>query len=166
MRTPQALSVWWMGIIGCAAALVAPCAFAQPVARDDSFSTAQATPISIAAANGVLVNDSAAAGGALDAVLITNVTHGVLLFGADGSFFYLPNADFTGNDAFTYQAREGGVTLGNIATATDQRHARRRRQRAARGRGRQLHDQRRPRRFTSTRTTACWPMTRMRTRTR
>ena len=106
------------GIVGCAAALVAPCAFAQPVARDDSFSTAQATPITTAAANGVLVNDSAAAGGALDAILITNVTHGVLLFGADGSFFYLPNADFTGNDAFTYQAREGGATLGNIATAT------------------------------------------------
>jgi len=119
MRTPQAFSVWWFGlIVGCAAAMAAPRASAQPVARDDSFSTSQATAITVAGADGVLANDSAAAGGALDAVLITNVTHGVLLFGADGGFFYLPNVDFTGNDAFTYQAREGGTTLGNAATAT------------------------------------------------
>src|SRR5262245_30248750 len=118
MRTPQALSVCWLGIIGCAAALVAPHAFAQPVARDDAFSTTQAAAITIAAADGVLINDSAAAGGALDAILITNVTHGLLLLNTDGGFFYLPNVDFTGNDAFTYQAREGGTTLSNIATAT------------------------------------------------
>jgi VCBS repeat-containing protein len=107
-----------MGLITCAAVLAAPRALAQPVARDDSFSTTQATAITIAAANGVLVNDSAAAGGTLDAILVTNVTHGLLLLGADGSLFYLPNADFTGNDSFTYQAREGATTLSNIATAT------------------------------------------------
>ncbi|HWN40177.1 MAG TPA: Ig-like domain-containing protein, partial [Gammaproteobacteria bacterium] len=119
MRTPQAFSVWWLGLTaGCAAALVSPRAFAQPIARDDVFSTSQATPITIAPADGVLRNDSATAGGALDAVLVTNVTHGLLLFGADGFFYYLPNADFTGNDTFTYQAREAGTTLSNIATAT------------------------------------------------
>ena len=117
MRTPQAFSVWWLGLTaGCAAALVSPRAFAQPIARDDVFSTSQATPITIAPADGVLRNDSATAGGALDAVLVTNVTHGLLLFGADGFFYYLPNADFTGNDTFTYQAREAGTTLSNIAT--------------------------------------------------
>src|SRR5262245_10902453 len=110
MRAPQACSVWWLGSMACAAALVAPRAFAQPIARDDSFSTSQATPITIAAAAGVLRNDSAGAGGALDAILVTNVAHGLLLFGADGGFFYLPTADFTGNDSFTYQARESATT--------------------------------------------------------
>src|SRR6185503_8243448 len=60
----------------------------------------------------------AAAGGALDAVLITNALNGLLIFNAGGGFSYTPNAGFTGNDAFTYQAREGGTTLSNIATAT------------------------------------------------
>jgi hypothetical protein len=95
-----------------------PRAFAQPVARDDTFSTTQDVPITIAGADGVLRNDSAAAGGALDAVLVTNAGHGLLLFGADGGFFYLPNTGFTGNDTFTYQAREGGTTVSNVATAT------------------------------------------------
>ena len=118
MRTPQALSVWWFGlIVGCAAGLAAPRAFAQPIARDDPFSTAQGAAITVAAANGVLSNDSATAGGALDAVLVTNAANGLLLFGADGGFFYLPNDGFTGNDRFTYQAREAGV-VSNIATAT------------------------------------------------
>src|SRR5512134_1654557 len=119
MRAPQAFSVWWMGLLfGCAAALAAPRAFAQPIARDDAFSTAQETPITVLAANSVLSNDSAAAGGALDAILVTNAGHGLLLFGADGGFFYLPNTGFSGNDTFTYQAREGGVTVSNVATAT------------------------------------------------
>src|SRR5688572_18393872 len=119
MRTPQAFSVWWLGlIVGCAAALTAPRVFAQPIARDDVFSTAQGTPITIAAPDGVLRNDSPAAGGALDAILVTNAANGLLLFGADGGFFYLPNAGFTGNDTFTYQVREGGITVGNVATAT------------------------------------------------
>src|SRR6187549_769992 len=118
MRTPQALPVWWLGISACAAALATPCAFAQPVARDDSFSTPQATAIATTAANGVLANDTATANGALDAILVTNVANGSLFLGADGGFLYLPNATFTGNDTFTYQAREGGVTMGNIATAT------------------------------------------------
>ena len=119
MRTPQAFSVWWLGlIVGCAAALAGPRAFAQPVARDDVFSTAQDTAITVTGADGVLRNDSAAAGGALDAILVTTTANGLLLFGADGGFFYLPSTGFTGNDRFTYRAREGGVTPGNDATVT------------------------------------------------
>jgi Big-like domain-containing protein/surface protein with Ig-like domain/putative Ig domain-containing protein/uncharacterized protein DUF11/VCBS repeat protein len=119
MRTPRAFSVWWMGLIaGCAAVLAAPRAFAQPIARDDSYSTTVATPVSITDADGVLRNDSPAAGGSLDAVLVTNASNGLLLFAAGGGFFYLPNAGFAGNDTFTYQARESGATLSNTATVT------------------------------------------------
>src|SRR5262245_24416556 len=117
MRTPQAFSVWWLGlIVGCAAALSGPRAFAQPVARNDTYTTAQDTAITITGADGVLRNDSAVAGGALDAILVTNAANGLLLFGADGGFFYLPGTGFSGNDRFTYRAREGGVTPGNDAT--------------------------------------------------
>src|SRR5687768_14815215 len=112
MRTPRAFSVWWMGlIVGCAAVLTVQRAFAQPIARDDSFSTPQATPITIADANGVLVNDSAAAGGSLDANLVTRVSNGFLTLNPGGGFFYWPNAGFAGNDTFTYQARESFTTL-------------------------------------------------------
>src|SRR5688572_4707525 len=119
MRTPRAFSVWWMGlIVGCAAVLMAPRAFAQPIARNDSFTTTQGTAITIADANGVLVNDSAAAGGTLDVVNVTPVSNGLLLVSPGGGFFYLPNAGFIGNDTFTYQARESLTTLSNVATVT------------------------------------------------
>src|SRR6185503_7293938 len=119
MRTPRAFSMWWMGlVVGCAAALTNSRAFAQPIARDDIFSTNQDMGRTVADADGVLHNDSAAAGGALDAVLITNVANGLLIFNAGGGFSYVPNAGFTGNDTFTYQAREGGTTLSNGATVT------------------------------------------------
>jgi VCBS repeat-containing protein len=119
MRPPRAFSVWWMGlVIGCAAAITASRVHAQPIARDDSYSTTQGAAITIADAEGVLRNDSPAAAGTLDAVLVTSVANGLLLFGGGGGFFYLPNSGFTGNDTFTYQARESGTTLSNIATVT------------------------------------------------
>lgn len=86
---------------------------AQPAAQDDIYSTPAGVPLSIAGPAGVLANDS----GALQAVLLTNVTNGVLLFNAAGGFFYLPNPGFGGNDSFTYQAVAGSATS-NVATAT------------------------------------------------
>ena len=44
--------------------------------------------------------------------------NGLLVVNAGGGFSYWPNAGFTGNDRFQYQAREGGVTLSNVATVT------------------------------------------------
>jgi VCBS repeat-containing protein len=117
MRTPRAWSVWWLGLVaGIAAVLMAPKASAQPVAADDFYTTNQATPLNVADASGVLVNDTAG-GGTLQAVLVTNVANGILLFGGTGGFFYLPNLAFTGNDSFTYQAR-GPAGESNVATVT------------------------------------------------
>ena len=86
---------------------------AQPAAQDDIYSTPAGVPLSIGAASGVLANDS----GGLQAVLVTNVTNGLLLFNNAGGFFYLPNPGFSGNDSFTYQAVAGAATS-NVATAT------------------------------------------------
>jgi len=116
MRTPRAFSVWWMGlIVGCVAVMAARQTFAQPVAVDDSYSTPQSTALTVAAPAGVLANDSGGPG--RQALLVTTVTNGALFFGLDGSFFYQPNPDFSGNDAFTYQVSEA-LTLSNTATVT------------------------------------------------
>jgi VCBS repeat-containing protein len=117
MGTPRAFSAWMGLLAGCAAVLATTHAFAQPIARDDSYSTPAGTPLSIADP-GVLTNDSAAAGGGLDASVVTNPSSGILFFAAGGGFYYIPGGNFTGNDTFTYQAREAGTTLSNVATVT------------------------------------------------
>ncbi|HET7607548.1 MAG TPA: Ig-like domain-containing protein, partial [Gammaproteobacteria bacterium] len=117
MGTPRAFSAWMGMIAGCAAVLAGTHAFAQPIARDDSYSTPAGAPLSIADP-GVLTNDSAAAGGGLDANVVTLPAHGLLLLGPGGGFYYAPGNGFTGTDTFTYQAREAGTTLSNVATVT------------------------------------------------
>ncbi len=46
-------------------------------------------------------------GDPLKAVLVTNVSHGVLVINADGSFTYTPAANFNGTDSFTYKVNDG-----------------------------------------------------------
>jgi VCBS repeat-containing protein len=88
-----------------------------PVAAADNYSTAEDTPLNVAAANGVLRNDTDADSDALTAVIVTNVTSGTLLLNADGSFSYTPNAGFNGTDTFAYQANDG-TGASNTATVT------------------------------------------------
>jgi VCBS repeat-containing protein len=75
-----------------------------PVAAADAYSTAEDTPL-VVAAPGVLGNDQDF--DALSAVLVTGPAHGTLTLGADGSFQYAPAADFNGTDAFTYRVQDG-----------------------------------------------------------
>jgi hypothetical protein len=46
---------------------------------------------------------------------MSGVNHGTLTLNSDGSFIYVPNADYNGPDSFTYRASDGSVT-GNVAT--------------------------------------------------
>jgi hypothetical protein len=46
----------------------------------------------------------------LTAMLVDNVSHGVLSFKTDGSFTYTPETDFSGEDAFTYRISDGENT--------------------------------------------------------
>jgi len=87
-----------------------------PVAANDAFATDEDTPL-IVAPPGVLANDTDPDGDPLTAVLVTGVSDGTLVFNADGSFTYTPDADFSGTDSFTYQA-DDGTDLSNIATVT------------------------------------------------
>ena len=56
---------------------------------------------------GVLGNDTDPDNVPLSAVLVAGPGHGALTFNADGTFVYLPDADFNGVDSFTYRAFGG-----------------------------------------------------------
>ena len=54
-------------------------------------------------------------GGAMSLSLMSDVSHGTLVFRADGSFDYTPTHDFFGQDSFTYKVIDGSVES-NVAT--------------------------------------------------
>ncbi|MDE8653109.1 tandem-95 repeat protein [Novosphingobium album (ex Liu et al. 2023)] len=88
-----------------------------PVAVADAYSVNEDNTLTVALASGVLANDTDADLDPLTAVLVSGAAHGTLTLNADGSFTYAPNADFHGEDTFTYKANDGTVN-GNTATVT------------------------------------------------
>lgn len=70
------------------------------VAVDDSFDVAIDETLTTTAANGVLANDNLLGVAGVQATLVTNAAHGVLLFNPDGSFTFA--MDEHGRDSFTY----------------------------------------------------------------
>src|SRR5206468_1836983 len=88
-----------------------------PVATNDAYTTAEDTPLTVAAATGVLANDTDIDGNPLTAVLGTGPTKGTLALNANGSFTYTPTANVNGPDSFTYRASDGTLTS-NLATVT------------------------------------------------
>ena len=87
-----------------------------PVAADDSSTTNEDTPLTVAAP-GVLSNDSDPDGDALTAVLATGPADGSVTLSPDGSFLYIPVSGFSGTDSFTYTANDGALDS-NLATVT------------------------------------------------
>ncbi len=63
--------------------------------------------LSVAAANGVLADDSDPENDPLTAILVAGPAHGSLAMLADGSFIYTPDANFNGIDTFSYKANDG-----------------------------------------------------------
>lgn len=76
-----------------------------PVARADAYGATEDTSLS-AAAPGVLANDTDVDGDALTAQLVSGPAHGTLTLLPNGSFTYMPAANFNGTDTFTYTARD------------------------------------------------------------
>ncbi|UKJ07562.1 Ig-like domain-containing protein [Solitalea lacus] len=87
-----------------------------PVAVNDSYSTTENVSI-IEPASGIIKNDSDPEKNPLTAHLVTSTSNGSLTLNADGSFTYIPNANFFGSDSFTYRVSDGGNNS-NIATVT------------------------------------------------
>ena len=84
---------------------------AAPQAADDAYATEEDTAL-IVAAPGVLGNDTDGDQDPLSVVLISGPENGVLTLNADGSFTYVPDADFFGADVFTYRANDGELDSG------------------------------------------------------
>ena len=87
-----------------------------PVAANDAYTTAEDTTLTVLA-SGILANDSDVDGDPLTTVLVTDVAHGLLSLGANGSFIYTPSLNYTGVDTFTYRATDG-LANSDVATVT------------------------------------------------
>ena len=87
-----------------------------PAVTDDAYSTGEDTALTIDAP-GVMVNDNDPDGDNLHTVLGSAPGHGTLTLDADGSFVYVPAADYHGTDSFTYRASDGTLES-NQATVT------------------------------------------------
>jgi VCBS repeat-containing protein len=88
-----------------------------PVAVDDDYLTIQNMFWDVVTEGGVLANDTDAENDPLTAVLVTDVSNGILSLAGDGRFTYDPNLDFIGTDSFTYFSNDGTVDS-NTATVT------------------------------------------------
>ena len=87
-----------------------------PLAVDDNYTTTEDALLTIAAP-GVLGNDSDPDDDVLSAALLSNPSHGSLVFNTSGSFTYLPATNFNGLDSFTYRASDGQLDS-SAATVT------------------------------------------------
>jgi adhesin/invasin len=80
-----------------------------PTAVGDGYAATAGVLLSVPAP-GVLGNDSDADGDPLSAEVVNSTTHGSLTLNANGSFDYLPDATFFGQDVFTYRVTAGGAS--------------------------------------------------------
>ncbi|HXI32310.1 MAG TPA: tandem-95 repeat protein, partial [Vicinamibacterales bacterium] len=101
-----------------------------PITVADAYTAVVNQPLDVPAAfnaglgrfvSGVLANDhdvEVEDTAPLHAQLVSGPLHGHLTLGTDGGFSYVPDADFLGADAFTYQAVDHFNAAGNVATVT------------------------------------------------
>ena len=88
----------------------------RPIAVNDVYTASQDTALTIPA-SGLLANDADPDGDLLSAVLFKGPQHGTLPLNSDGSFSYLPNSGYAGEDSFTYQASDGQA-MSSLAAVT------------------------------------------------
>jgi VCBS repeat-containing protein len=86
-----------------------------PQAANDTYNATEDVTLTINAATGVLNNDTDADGQPLTAAIVTQPAHGAVTLNADGSFTYVPTANYNGPDSFTYLTNDG---ITNSANAT------------------------------------------------
>lgn len=84
-----------------------------PVAAADAYAMDENTVLS----GNILTNDTDANGHTLTAAVVTLPDHGTLSLASDGSFNYVPDANFHGSDSFSYRANDG-LADSNVATVT------------------------------------------------
>ena len=87
----------------------------KPLAVNDHYTTTENVILSVAAP-GLLVNDVDDDGAPLSVISYTQSLTGTVYAGLDGSFSYIPDLDFYGNDTFTYWVGNGEFTSQASAT--------------------------------------------------
>ncbi|MFJ8265760.1 Ig-like domain-containing protein [Peribacillus asahii] len=75
-----------------------------PVTKGDIYETNEDESLEVDSDNGVLKNDRDVENTGLKAMLVKGPEHGVLSLDEDGSFIYVPNQDYQGEDEFSYVA--------------------------------------------------------------
>ena len=89
-----------------------------PVAVDDEYEVKEDIEFSVKAAKGVLANDYNPDDkkAVLTPVLVAEPEHGVLTLAKDGSFTYMPEQDYVGEDSFTYYVVNAAEEKSEVAT--------------------------------------------------
>jgi len=88
-----------------------------PAAKPDKFTMVRDSMLTVIAAHGTLANDLNSHASPMAVALKAPTSHGFLSLNANGSFTYIPNPGFIGQDTFTYQVSSGSA-LGNTAFVT------------------------------------------------
>ena len=78
-----------------------------PDARDDAYSTASNTTLTVTSANSALKNDIDANGDKLRVISNTAPSQGTLTMSSTGQFTYVPKTNFVGTDSFNYTVSDG-----------------------------------------------------------
>ena len=95
---------------------VTPPGNTPPVAVADSYTVHAGETLTIAAAAGLLANDSDGDGDALSVLSFSAAANGTLNVVTDGSFTYAPNPGFTGTETITYTISDGTTTSSGTLT--------------------------------------------------
>ena len=77
-----------------------------PISFGEKFQTSEDTSLQVDAGDGVLENDYDPDGVDISAILNSDPQNGSLSFSEDGSFIYIPNKNFSGQDQFTYRVAD------------------------------------------------------------
>lgn len=85
-----------------------------PVAVLDSYTTNEDTLLTVPSP-GILGNDDDVDDDPLTITVVTNVANGALTLNQNGSFTYLPSANFNGTDSFTYKINDGTVDSNTVS---------------------------------------------------
>jgi hypothetical protein len=88
----------------------------SPLVASNNYTTARNTTLNVPAP-GVLASDVGPYSAALSATALTTPAHGTLALNTNGGFIYTPATNYTGPDAFIYQASDGANVLGNAWVA-------------------------------------------------
>ncbi|MDP2326803.1 MAG: cadherin-like domain-containing protein [Dehalococcoidia bacterium] len=100
-------------VFGLAGVASAQTSNQAPVAQNDTATTNEDTPVTIA----VLANDTDADGDTLSVASVTNGTKGTVAVSGT-SVVYTPNANLNGSDTFTYVVSDGTLTATGTVTVT------------------------------------------------